>query len=179
MSDLKHLSYDQLCEREEHYRQQLGVLNGKVNNKKTQLEWASKYKEEKKPKTLDFTRLPVDTLVRFKGELHYTTERDYRGARVSVSGVDSTVAKERQHQLSSDTYMNNKMQVDSCDLELVEGRKVVWEGNKCPLPNGVEVRVGFRRGMASNSVGNCSSFLWNSTCKDQDIIWYQITGRVV
>lgn len=126
-----------------------------------------------KPRTIDFTQLPVDTLVSYKGDICYIVEKGNNFILLSFC-----TSKSYRH--IADT-LTSRIPGKNTDLKLVKGRKIVWEGknNKCPLPNGVEVKVGYRAGGFDTFPCNIKSIKWEHRLDDNDIIWYQITGRIV
>lgn len=125
-----------------------------------------------KPKTIDFTKLPVDTLVRIEntGRLAYTNgESDQIRQEIGLF----------KHGASSKTALSGVNNQFSGNLALAKNKKIVWDGKtgKCPLPDGVEVRVGLSNGMLLTNV--CTYFDWNHYAHVHRILWYQITGNIV
>lgn len=129
--------------------------------------------KEEKPKTIDFTQMPVDTLVRKADGMPAYTAKILHGTKsyVYADGKDSKTAETK--------VIIGLLAPSKCSL--MEGRKVVWEGGECPLPDGVEVEVGFRFGVSVTC--NCTSSIigvhgWFHTGEARDVIWYKITGRM-
>lgn len=122
--------------------------------------------EEQKPKTIDFTKLPVDTLVDFGGTL----------LRIALPPVYPNSVRLFRNGGDSLTMVGDSINVSCDEIKLVEGRKVVWEGGECPLPDGVEVRVCIRDGRESIQKARFFNN-WVHHNNSSDIIWYQITGE--
>ena len=122
-------------------------------------------------KTIDFSKLPKDTLVAWDGNRYFTTGVKQRNWEIALF----------VNELCSQTS-RGWVTVPNSELTLLTGEPMPWFGGRCPLPDGVEVKIWYRGKhvkVITAKHGSEPQWLHHGYFAGSEIIAYQITGNIV
>ena len=144
---------------EEEYKQlqqQCEILGGTI-----------KELQEKESKKIDWSKIPVDTLVETKGGLRY------------FNGIDEhEFGKFACHSggMTSKTDPFNGKGDHWKSIKIVENPPQPWFGGECPISDNVNVKIWFRDGDRGDTVYP-NDLRWSHIGSSVDIIAWQILGN--